>query len=277
MKSLRKINMNEKFIAKTHEALSKLDGFKVEVDPEKQRADIILERPPLNIIEIPQRDQLRLVFEELDKDDRVRVIVVRAEGKHFSSGGNIAGFLAASPELVSRLADNIAAPARCHKPVIAANRGYTFGVGFELSLACDFRIASDTTLYALPEQRIGQIPGSGGSIRLLHMIGMQRTKDMTFRSRRVSGEEAKQWGFILDCVPDEQLEKETDKLVEELKGFSPLAQRTIKGVLNAAQNTTVEAGIEIEGNAYGRLRTSDDFAEGVAAFHEKRTAVFKGS
>ena len=277
MKSLRKINMNEKFIAKTHESLSKLDGFKVEVDPEKQRADIILERPPLNIIEIPQRDQLRLVFEELDKDDRVRVIVVRAEGKHFSSGGNIAGFLAASPELVSRLADNIAAPARCHKPVIAANRGYTFGVGFELSLSCDFRIASDTTLYALPEQRIGQIPGSGGSIRLLHMIGMQRTKDMTFRSRRVSGEEAKQWGFILDCVPDEQLEKETDKLVEELKGFSPLAQRTIKGVLNAAQNTTVEAGIEIEGNAYGRLRTSDDFAEGVAAFHEKRTAVFKGS
>tara|TARA_B100001093_G_scaffold193630_1_gene186183 strand:+ start:215 stop:1048 length:834 start_codon:yes stop_codon:yes gene_type:complete len=277
MKSLRKINMTETFIAKTHEALSKLDGFRVEIDPEKQRADIVLDRPPLNIIEIPQRDQLRLVFEELDKDDRVRVIVVRAEGKHFSSGGNIAGFLAASPELVSRLADNIAAPARCHKPVIAANRGYTFGVGFELSLACDFRIASDTTLYALPEQRIGQIPGSGGSIRLLHMIGMQRTKDMTFRSRRVSGKEAKEWGFILDCVPDEQLEKETDKLVEELKGFSPLAQRTIKGVLNAAQNTTVEAGIEIEGNAYGRLRTSDDFAEGVAAFHEKRTAVFKGS
>ena len=192
--------MTETFIAKTQELLSTLDGFRVEVDPEKQRADIILDRPPLNIIEIPQRDQLRLVFEELDKDDRVRVIVVRAEGKHFSSGGNIAGFLAASPELVSRLADNIAAPARCHKPVIAANRGYTFGVGFELSLACDFRIASDTTLYALPEQRIGQIPGSGGSIRLLHMIGMQRTKDMTFRSRRVSGKEAKEWGFILDCV-----------------------------------------------------------------------------
>ncbi|MBM85798.1 MAG: crotonase [Rhodospirillaceae bacterium] len=268
--------MTETFVPKRHEKLMELSGFRVEIDPERERADIILDRPPLNIIEIPQRDQLRLAFEELDEDDRVRVIVLRAEGKNFSSGGNIAGFLAASPEHVSRLADNIAAPARCNKPVIAANRGYTFGVGFEISLACDFRIASETTQYALPEQRIGQIPGSGGSIRLLHMIGMQRTKDMTFRSRQVSGTEAKEWGFILDCVPDPELEASTNKLADELREFSPLAQRTIKGVLNAAQNTNVETGIEIEGNAYGRLRMSADFAEGVAAFHGKRKASFTG-
>ena len=86
-----------------------------------------------------QRDQLRMVFEALDEDARVRVIVLRAAGEHFSSGGNIAGFLAASPEHVSKLAWNIAAPARCSKPVIAASRGYCFGVGFEISLACDFR------------------------------------------------------------------------------------------------------------------------------------------
>jgi 2-oxoglutaroyl-CoA hydrolase len=268
--------MTESLTPKRHEILNELDGFRVEIDPDKQRADIILDRPPLNVIHMPQRDQLRLVFEELDHDDRVRVIVVRAEGEHFSSGGYIKGFMESSPEKVSRLADNIAAPTRCHKPVIAANRGYCFGVGFELSLACDFRICTDTSLYALPEQRIGQIPGSGGSIRLLHMIGMQRTKDMTFRSRRVTGQEAKEWGMVLDCVPDAELEAATDKLVEELKFFSPLAQRTIKGVLNAAQNMTVEGGIELEGNAYGRLRMSEDFKEGVAAFHEKRRANFKG-
>ena len=72
----------------------------------------------------------------------------------------------ATPEHVSKLAWNIAAPARCAKPVIAANRGYCFGVGFEISLACDFRIASETCFYALPEQKLGQIPGSGGSARL---------------------------------------------------------------------------------------------------------------
>ena len=124
--------------------LATLDGFRVELDAEGERADIILDRPPLNVIEMAERDQLRMVFEELDEDPRVRVIVLRAVGKHFSSGGNIKGFMEASPEHVSKLAWNIAAPQRCTKPVIAANRGYCFGVGFEISLACDFRIASET-------------------------------------------------------------------------------------------------------------------------------------
>lgn len=253
-----------------------LIGFRVEISAATGRADIILDNPPLNVIEMAQRDQLRLAFEALDKDDRVRVIVLRATGEHFSSGGNIKGFMEATPEHVSELGKNIAAPERCRKPVIAQNRGYTFGVGFELSLACDFRICSDTTLYALPEQRIGQIPGSGGSVRLLHMIGIQRTKDMTFRSRRIPGALAREWGFVLDCVEDSKLEETVDALVEELLEFSPLAQRTIKGVLNAAQHTNLEAGIEIEGNAYGRLRCSEDFKEGVEAFHGKRKPNFRG-
>ena len=142
--------------------LGTLDGFRVDIDPVRERGDVVLDRPPFNIVSMPQRDQLRLVFEALDDDARVRVIVLRAAGEHFSSGGNIKGFMEATPEYVSRLAWNIAAPARCAKPVIAANRGYCFGVGFELSLACDFRIVSDTCFYALPEQRLGQIPGSGG-------------------------------------------------------------------------------------------------------------------
>ena len=115
-----------------------------------------------------ERDQLRLVFESLDENPAVRVIVLRAQGEHFSSGGDIKGFLEASPEHVSKLAWNIAAPARCSKPVIAANRGYCFGVGFEISLACDFRLVTETTRYALPEQKLGQIPGSGHRQRLDH-------------------------------------------------------------------------------------------------------------
>jgi 2-oxoglutaroyl-CoA hydrolase len=257
--------------------LKNIEGFRVEIDATKQRADIILDRPPLNVIAMPQRDQLRLVFEALDADPSVRVIVLRATGEHFSSGGDIKGFLEASPEHVSKLAWNIAVPARCSKPVIAANRGYCFGVGFEISLACDFRIVTESTQYALPEQKLGQIPGSGGSARLQKMIGIARTKDVVMRSRRISGQQAYDWGIATECVKDGELEQATDALVEELRAFSPLAQRTAKKLLNDTEDATLSVAIELEGHCYSRLRTSDDFREGVEAFHGKRKAQFKGT
>jgi len=254
-----------------------LDGFRVEIDETRERADLVLDRPPLNVVTMPQRDQLRCVFEALDVHPAVRVIVLRAAGEHFSSGGEIKGFLEASPEQVSTLAWNIGAPARCAKPVIAANRGYCFGVGFELSLACDFRIASQTALYALPEQKLGQIPGSGGSARLQKMIGITRTKEMVMRSRRIPAEQAYEWGIITEWVPDPDLERATDALVDELRQFSPLAQRVAKKLLNDTEDASLSAAIEMEGHCYSRLRTSDDFREGVSAFHAKRKPQFKGT
>jgi len=256
--------------------LDNLDGFRVEIDADRERADIILDRPPLNVVSMSERDQLCAVFDALDRDDRVRVIVLRSSGENFSSGGDIAGFMEASPEQVSHLAWNVAAPYRAHKPVIAAIRGYCFGVGFELSLACDFRIASQTARFALPEMRIGMIPGSGGSARLLNMIGSARTKDMVMRARRVPGQQAYDWGICQECIADDALESTVDALVDELRGFSPLAQRTIKHTLNASEGASLSAAIELEGLAYGRLRTSSDFREGVAAFREKRKANFTG-
>ena len=253
------------------------DGFRVEIDAAHERGDIVLDRPPLNVIAMSERDELRAAFEALDADPAVRVIVVRGEGEHFSSGGEIRGFLEASPEHVSRLAWNIAAPARCAKPVIAASRGYCFGVGFELALACDFRLASATCLYALPEQRLGQIPGSGGAARLQKMVGITRAKDIVMRSRRFSARQACEWGVATDCVADAELEAATAALVEELRGFPPLAQRTAKKLLNDTEDATLSLAIDLEGQMYGRLRSSDDFREGVEAFHAKRKPVFRGS
>lgn len=257
--------------------LEQLDGFSVFIDEVRERADIVLHRPPFNVISMAQRDQLRLVFESLDENPTVRVIVLRAEGEHFSSGGDIRGFLDATPEHVSKLAWNVAAPARCSKPVIAANRGYCFGVGFEISLACDFRIVSETAQYALPEQKLGQIPGSGGSARLQKMVGITRTKDVVMRSRRIPGSQAYDWGIATLCVADSDLEKATDDLVDELRKFSPIAQRTAKKLLNDTEDSTLSIAIELEGHCYSRLRSSDDFREGVEAFHAKRPAQFQGT
>lgn len=256
--------------------LAGLDGFRIEIDEASERADIVLDRPPFNIVRMPQRPQLAAVIDELDKDARVRVIVIRSTGEHFSSGGDIPGFMEADQETLSQLHKNVAAPERCTKPVIAQVRGYCFGVGFELSLACDFRVVSETARMALPEIRIGMIPGSGGSARLQKMIGTSRAKNMSMRALRITGQQAHDWGIACECVPDDRLEATVASLVDELRAFSPLAQRTLKQVINHAENAPLEQAMEIEGQAYGRLRGSHDFAEGVASFKEKRPPKFKG-
>jgi 2-oxoglutaroyl-CoA hydrolase len=233
--------------------LSSLDGFHVEFKEPDSRVDIVLNRPPLNIITMEQREQLRVVFEALDADPRVRVIVLRSAGEHFSGGGDFSGPADITAERMSGLAWSVSAPARCGKPVIAANRGYCFGVGFEFSLACDFRIATDTTIYALSEQRLGQLPGSGGSARLQKMVGIGRTKDIVMLSRQIPGPQAYDWGIVTEFVLDSDLESATDEMVRELLTFPSSGQRATKRLLNDIDNTSLSIGIELEGNVKGRL------------------------
>lgn len=97
------------------------------------------------------------------------------------------------------------------------------------------------------------------------------------RSRRIAARQAFDWGIATDCVPDDKLEAATDSLVEELRVFSPLAQRTAKRLLNDTEDAMLSTAIELEGHCYSRLRQSDDFREGVEAFHAKRPAQFKGT
>jgi len=129
----------------------------------------------------------------------------------------------------------------------------------------------------LPEQKLGQIPGSGGSARLQKIVGITRTKDIVMRSQRIPGRKVLEWGIATDCVADDRLEATVDALVDELRSFSPLAQRTAKKLLNDTEDATLSIAIELEGHCYSRLRQSDDFREGIEAFHEKRPPKFRGT
>jgi 2-oxoglutaroyl-CoA hydrolase len=97
------------------------------------------------------------------------------------------------------------------------------------------------------------------------------------RSKRIPAKQALDWGIATDCVTDAKLEAATDTLVDELRTFSPLAQRTAKKLLNDTEDAMLSTAIELEGHCYSRLRQSDDFREGVEAFHAKRPAKFRGS
>jgi 2-oxoglutaroyl-CoA hydrolase len=256
--------------------MTELDGLRLERDGDV--ATITLDVPEkLNRVSMRARDQLAQLFAELGTDESVRAIVLTGAGEQaFTAGGDVAGFLEREPEELSRLAWNVAAPERCPKPVIAKLRGYAFGVGLELALACDFRIAADDVELALPEVKIGMIPGSGGTQRLARMVGLGRAKDLVMRGRRIGADEGLAIGLLTEVVTAAELDAAVERLAEELRALSPLALAMAKRVLNHAYDGPLALGLEVEGLAYGLLRSTEDFREGVEAFGEKRPPKFEG-
>jgi len=128
----------------------------------------------------------------------------------------------------------------------------------------------------LPEIRLGMIPGSGGTQRLARMIGVGRAKNLIMRGRRIGGEEALAIGLLSELHPGTELDAAVDGLVSELTALSPLALAMAKRVLDHAYDGPLGLGLEVEGLAYGLLRSSHDFHEGVHAFVEKRAPKFEG-
>jgi 2-oxoglutaroyl-CoA hydrolase len=251
------------------------DGFRVERDG--AAATITLDVPgKLNRLPLPAREQLAAVFDELGRDDAVRAIVITGAGGAFTAGGDIAAFLEASPEELSRLAWNVAAAERCPKPVVARIEGYCLGVGLELALACDFRICSDDAQLGLPEVGLGMIPGSGGTQRLARLIGLGRAKDVVMRRQRVSAADALAWGLCSEVVPAAELDAAVGRMLADLAELPPLALAMAKRVLNHVYDGPLHVGLELEGLAYGLLRSTHDFREGVEAFGEKRKPEFEG-
>jgi len=253
-----------------------LDGLRLDRDGDV--ATITLDDPEkLNRVSMVARDQLSTLFAELGADTSVRAIVLTGSGdRAFTAGGDIAGFLEREPEELSRLAVNVAAPERCPKPVIAKLRGYVLGIGLELALACDFRLAADTVELGFPEVKLGMIPGSGGTQRLTRLVGLGRAKDMIMRGRRIGADEALAAGLVTEVVAAGELDAAVGRLIGELRALSPLALEVAKRVLNHADEGPLSLGLELEGLAYGLLRTTHDFREGVEAFGEKRPPRFEG-
>jgi 2-oxoglutaroyl-CoA hydrolase len=251
------------------------DGFRVERDDARRVATITLDVPgKFNRVSMAARDQLAQLFAELGTDAAVGFVVVTGAGGTFTAGGDIVGFLEVTPEHLSALAFNVASPERCPKPVIAKLRGYAFGVGLELALACDFRIAADDLELGLPEIKLGMIPGSGGTQRLSRLIGLGRAKDAIMRGRRIPAAEALALGIVTEVVPADELDAAVDRLIDELAVLSPAALTMAKRVLNHVYDGPLQLGLEIEGLAYGLLRTTEDYLEGVEAFAEKRPPRF---
>jgi 2-oxoglutaroyl-CoA hydrolase len=206
-----------------------LTGGEVRLERERDGrvAGLTLSRPgKLNAITWGMRQQMLEHFQEIDSDPQIQLVVIRGEGEAFSPGGDIAGFMEVEPRDFLDLGENLTAPARSPKPVLAAIDGYCFGAGLELSMACDIRIATRRSQFGQPEIRLGMIPGSGGSQRLVRYLGRSRAKYYIMTGERFSAEQAHAWGLVASLVEDaESLEAEVERMVSTLLDHSPLALR----------------------------------------------------
>ena len=161
-------------------------------------------------------------------------------------------------------------------PVIAALNGYTLGGGLELALACDIRIAKEGIKLGFPESQLGVIPGTGGTQRLTRLVGPGIAKELILSGRRITAEEALSIGLVSRVVPADEWDITLAEYMQDLVRRAPIAVRSAKKAIDMAGSLTLEEGLDLERELNLECFKSDDFQEGLAAFREKRTPMFRG-
>lgn len=225
-------------------------------------------------------EQIRDSFLEVSGNDDVWVVVLAAAGeKAFCVGADLkerAGFdlddFYRNREQIRSMFEAIR---KTPQPVIASVFGFALGGGCELVLSCDLVIASEGTTIGLPEVRVGLLPAGGGTQLLTRKVGTSRAKELIFRGRRIDVQEAQQLGLVTDIARRDDLTRWTMEVAGDLCRSSPIALREAKRSIDAALGVPIDDGIEIEHGSWEIVVKSEDRAEGIAAFNEKRDPDWK--
>ena len=215
-------------------------------------------------------------------DNKIKVLVITGAGRAFSSGVDVSvlgsdRFDPAQFRFYYRQNhmgfDNLEA---LEKPVIAAINGLCYGGGVELALSCDILLGADDSKYCLIENHIGCIPASGACNRMIHFVGLAKTKELIINAEPIDAQEAWRIGLINHVVPAKDLMKEAYAYAERLLDKAPFAMGMGKHVINLCLNADMHTGRYIERLGQSVLVLSEDHKEGMQAFKEKRKPKFKG-
>jgi enoyl-CoA hydratase len=232
----------------------------------------------LNALNPQTMDELTRACLAFDADPAIGCIVVTGDERAFGAGADIKEMMGAN---VVDMLNNpfIEYWDRLHqvkKPVIAAVSGYCLGGGSELAMACDMIVASETAQFGQPEINLGVIPGAGGTQRLTRAVGKAIAMEMTLNGRRLTAEEAYQWGLINRVASVDSYLDDAIKLGNEIASRAPIAVRLAKEAVNYAFESSLSAGIAHERRLFYMLFATEDQKEGMAAFAEKRGAKWAG-
>jgi len=241
---------------------------------------VAINRPEaMNALTPTVLDELWQVFNHIADDDEVKAVIVTGEGKAFVAGADIAAMHAMTPkegrEMMIKGHTVMNYMEKLEKPIIAAVNGFALGGGCELALACDFRIASEKAKFGQPEVNLGIIPGFGGTQRLPRIVGKARGKMLIMTAEIISAKEAYEFGLCEKVVPAENLMEEAENLAKVIMSKAPIAIAAAKTVINTGFNLDMRTASTLEIEAFTGPFSSADKTEGMGAFLEKRTAVFK--
>jgi enoyl-CoA hydratase/carnithine racemase len=251
--------------------------------PTPHAAVITLNRETVrNAINTAMMQELKLLFEQLyvEQYDLRALIVTGAGDKAFCAGGDLKqrNTMTDAEWLQQHaiLEQSVRAIMHCPLPLIAAINGDCMGGGLEIALACDFMYCADHARFAMPEGRLGIMPGAGGTQNLPRAVGVRRARELIMTGRIFSSADAERWQLVNQVVPSSQLLDAVLGVAAEIATLGPLAVRQIKKSIGVSAQTDPETGYGFEITAYNRLVPSADRYEGVAAFNEKRKPEFKG-
>ena len=241
---------------------------------------ITLDRPrALNALNSALMRELGEALAHFDADDEVGAIVLTGNEKAFAAGADIKEMQGKSFVDVFRedfFGGASAAVTRIRKPVIAAVAGYALGGGCELAMMCDFILAADTAKFGQPEINLGVMPAIGGTQRLTRFVGKSKSMEMNLTGRFMDAEEAERAGLVSRVVPADDLLDEAIATAAKIAEKAPLAVMAIKESVNRAYETTLAEGVRFERRVFHSLFATEDRAEGMEAFLEKRTPKFRG-
>lgn len=238
-----------------------------------------LNRPQaLNALNGALMDELIEALQNFDSDEAIGCIVVTGNEKAFAAGADIKQMANASvmEMMTSPFLNAWDSVRRIHKPIVAAVSGWCLGGGCELALLCDTIIASETAKFGQPEINLGVIPGAGGTQRLTRAVGKAIAMDVILSDRKLSAQEALQFGLVSRVAPVDQYLTVALEVAAAIAGKSPVALRLAKEAVNAAYETSLAEGVNVERRLFNLLFATEDQKEGMAAFIEKRPANWKG-
>lgn len=242
-------------------------------------ATITLNRPDaMNALNSQLIGELADAVEEADASEKVRCIVIMGSDKAFAAGADIKEM--ADKSFVDMYMANFFGAdtdrfIRTRKPIIAAVSGYALGGGCELAMMCDFIIAADTAKFGQPEINLGVIAGLGGTQRLTRFVGKSKSMEMHLTGRFMDAEEAERSGLVSRVVPAKKLKDEAMSTAHKIAEKSLLATMAVKDTVNRAYETTLAEGINYERRLFQSLFATDDQAEGMESYVQKREPQFR--